>query len=421
MQITFEEQRAELRRGLFIKEGLVYLNVAAMGPVLPAAFEEALRTWKDLEENPSLHGYEYLQERMEDVRKKAAHFVGCGQKDMVITHSTTDGMNAVAQGLKLKEGDLILTTNQEHPGGRMCWEYLKQEHKVQIETIMLSPAKYDWKADVLESIVEEFRKKIDRKPRVISVSHVTPYTGLKMPIQRIVKLGWPDECVFLVDGAQAVGAIDVNVKKLGCHAYATCGHKWLMGPKGTGLLYLNEDKVAESYIKSLCPQEKHTVYNHATGVRDIPAILGLGAALDCFDRYFMSEVQNYLMFLRKSLHEGLSELESDGLLTIISPPPDNPLESPILTFTLPSEINNERLATILLHKYRFVVKVVPEDITSSLKDEELTLLPYKKKYAIQTNVGNGIRISPHIYNTDDEIKRLIEVIKKELPELKKKE
>jgi len=89
-------------------------------------------------------------------------------------------------------------------------------------------------------ILKRLADNLTKKTKLISVSHVFSSTGLRTPIAEIAALARANGALCIVDGAQAAGAIEVNVKTLGCHAYATSGHKWLMGPKGTGLLYLSK-------------------------------------------------------------------------------------------------------------------------------------------------------------------------------------
>ena len=99
-----------------------------------------------------------------------------------------------------------------------------------------------------------------------------------MPIAEISALARERGILCIVDGAQAVGAISVNVKALGCHAYATSGHKWLMGPKGTGLLYVSSE--ASAAIQPIQWQDGHRYGAESAGVGPQPLVIGLGAAIE---------------------------------------------------------------------------------------------------------------------------------------------
>ena len=218
-------------------EGLTYLNTGTLGPCRKETIEESMNMWKELESFPvKFYGGGGKDPLAEKTRGIAAGFFGCDTSEIMITNSTTSGMNAVAQGLRLKAGDHILITDQEHSGGLMCWNYLAKYCGAIVDKINIPPGENN-SVLVLQRIKENLRK----ETRLVSVSHVLSSTGLRMPIAEISSLARDNGSLCIVDGAQAAGAIEVNVKKLGCHAYATSGHKWLMGPKGTGILYISKD------------------------------------------------------------------------------------------------------------------------------------------------------------------------------------
>src|ERR1051325_4764081 len=135
-------------------------------------------------------------------------------------------MNAVAQGVRLQAGDRILITDQEHSGGLLCWNYYAKYYGAIIDKINIPPGENN-----AELLLKRVKDNLNKKTKLISVSQVFSSTGLQMPIAEISSLAKANGALCIVDGAQAAGAIEVNVKKLGCDAYATSGHKWLMGPK----------------------------------------------------------------------------------------------------------------------------------------------------------------------------------------------
>ena len=182
-------------------------------------------------------------------------------------------MNAIAQGLRLNAGDHILSTDQEHGGGILCWEYLAKYHGVVLDKISIPPGENN-----AEQILNRISDTITSKTRLISISHVFSSTGLRVPIDKISALARSKGILCIVDGAQAAGAIKVNVKELGCHAYATSGHKWLMAPKGTGLLYISKE--AQDIIRPMQFEESCNTYNEGSGTVNLAAILGLAKAIE---------------------------------------------------------------------------------------------------------------------------------------------
>jgi selenocysteine lyase/cysteine desulfurase len=378
MALAQADMRPSVADFLF-EPGLAYLNTAALGPTPRPVLDRVASASRTLESNPSDQGYGPLEEQMEGVRAAAASFLHCEPGDIALTDSTTAGMNAIALGLGLEAGDRVLTSNQEHLGGRVCWNHLVRKRGVIIDEVALPPMAFD-----AGDIVARFVAKLTPRTRVLSVSHVTSSTGHVLPIARLVSALRETNCLVVVDGAQSAGAIPVNVRALGCHAYVTSGHKWLMGPKGTGLLYLNRG--AANRIEPLLLEGGRAAYTEATGFRDLPAILGLGAALQYLMSWDKSAVERRVMSLRNVLYDQLKTLT---MLTVVSPPPGE-AAAPMVTFRLPDRVDNAALRNTLRVKHRIVVKAFPR--------EQL----------------NGLRVSTHIFNNEDQVAELIGALRQEI-------
>ena len=362
-------------------EGLTYLNTGTLGPCRKETIEESMNMWKELESFPvKFYGGGGKDPLAEKTRGIAAGFFGCDTSEIMITNSTTSGMNAVAQGLRLKAGDHILITDQEHSGGLMCWNYLAKYCGAIVDKINIPPGENN-SVLVLQRIKENLRK----ETRLVSVSHVLSSTGLRMPIAEISSLARDNGSLCIVDGAQAAGAIEVNVKKLGCHAYATSGHKWLMGPKGTGILYISKD--ARHLIRPMQFDESYNTYNNGNGVVNLACILGLGKAIGYLESIGITKVEAHNLSLRNRLCEKLKDLKNATILS----PKAGPLSSPMLTLLLPDPFNKNQFVKMLLDKHK------------------LSIRPTHKEFGF-----NGIRFSIHIFNTEKEIDFAAEIMHKEL-------
>src|SRR3954451_4474138 len=229
---------ARVRREFLLNPGMVHLNTGSLGAT-PRRVLAAVAAWMyELEGDPVSNVFGPMGHRMEDVRSKAAEFLGARLDEVVLTENTTSGMKAVAQGLSglFKPGDEILTTNHEHPAGSVCWDYLAKHHGARIVTIAM-PAPVKDKGQILELVA----KHITPRTRVCSFSHVETITGLRMPLAEIAALTRPREIFLVCDGAQAPGMLQVDVKALGVDAYASSSHKWILAPKGCGLLYVRKE------------------------------------------------------------------------------------------------------------------------------------------------------------------------------------
>ena len=359
--------------------GLAYLQTGSLGPTPRPVMERTIAAWKELELNPTLYGYGKLEHAMDDVRAKAARFVGCKTEELVLTRCTTEGMNWVAQGLTLAAGDRVLTTDQEHPGGRACWDYVVRRQGVVLDVVTIPPGENN-----AQAIVDRFAKAITPRTRVLSFSHLLSSTGLRMPVAELSALARSRNCIAVADGAQAVGGVAVDVKALGCHAYATSGHKWLLGPAGTGLLYLSEE--LGKIIDPIALQGGRLAYSESSGVCSIPSVLGLDAAFDYVAAIGIAAIERHNLTLGQRLYEALQGVPK---LRVVSAAP-GPLASPNLTYRLPDAIESNTLHVKLREKHNIQVKVVP------------------------TNWFNGQRISTHLFNSTQEVDRLVDALKREL-------
>jgi selenocysteine lyase/cysteine desulfurase len=363
--------------------GLIHLNTASLGATPRAVLDRVLQAWRDLESDPVRMAYfkddDTVVAAAERVRARAATLLGCDADEILITRCTTDGMCTVAQGMRWAAGDRVLTTDQEHHGGSYCWEYEVQRRGAVIDRVVIAPEDHDTAA-----IVRRFADAITPATRAISVSHVVTSTGLCMPIAQISALAHEHDIVCVVDGAQAVGGMPVDVKAFGCDAYATSGHKWLMGPKGTGLLYVAKN--ASAAIQPIQWQEDHRYGANSAGVGPLPLAIGLGAAIERLQAIGMRDVERHNLALRNRAYAGFKQISK---LRIVSPPP-GPLATALITCKLPDDIDSKALREKLFDKHRIVIKM------------------------IEKQWFNGVRISPHVLNTEADIDAVLEALRAEV-------
>lgn len=380
MQLLSEPKRSFgiARAGDFLlAPGLVYLQTGSVGPSPKPVIDRAIAAWVELETNPVFHAYKHFLPDLEVVRSKAAALLRCTHDELILTKSTTDGMNAVATGLDLAPGDHVITTEQEHGGGRNCWEYLVRRRGIVLDEVAIPPGEND-----AQAIIERFQKAITPRTRVLSFSHVLYSTGLRMPVAELSALARMHGCLAIVDGAQAAGGIDVDVSSLGCHVYATTGHKWLLGPKGTGMLYLRED--ARERVQLIAEQDSRKAQNESTGVLNVPGMLGLGATIDYVRALGIGKIEAHNLELRNRLFEMLGQVPK---VRVVSPPP-GPLASPLVTVQSLENITTGEVVQRMLEKHQVMLKGLPK-------------LP------------NGIRFSTHLFNSMEDVERAVAAMQAE--------
>jgi len=311
----------------------------------------------------------------DDVRERAAALLGCTADELLVTRSTTEAMSSVAVGIVWASGDRILTTDQEHDGGSLGWRHVARRHGVTIDRVAIATTDHDPAA-----IVDRIAAALTPRTRVVSVSHVITTTGLRMPIREIAALARSRGALCVVDGAQAVGHIPVDVRALGCDAYATCGHKWLLGPKGTGLLYISRE--AEDRIQPVQREDGRRYVAHSTGLGSLPLVIGLGAAIDAAQAAGMPAVERRILALRARVYAGMQAIPA---LTMASPP-SSALGTGLVAARLPDAHPADVMRQRLFERHRVVVKMV------------------EKQWF------NGIRISAHVFNTEADVDAALDAL-----------
>ncbi len=289
----------EVRSRFLLRPGLVHMNSATIGatprPVV-SAFTDFL--W-EVESNPQDQVFGAAgEQRMEDVRARAASFLGADLDEVALTRNTTEGMNHIAQGLRLEPGDQILSTDHEHPGGSVCWEWLAERTGAEIVRIEM-PAT----ATSADQVVELVKRHLTPRTRVCSFSHVSTITGLVMPMAAIAEATRPRGILLVCDGAQAPGMLDVDVHALGVDTYASSSHKWMLAPKGSGLLYVRKE--VQERVRPLPLRTGYQVYTASGGTRNVAGILAHGVAMDFHDTLGRDRVEARCRELRRHLREAL--------------------------------------------------------------------------------------------------------------------
>lgn len=360
--------------------GLTYLNTASLGPTPRSVLALMGQAWVQLESDPVFEAYADgpLHLRTDAARAQVAALMGCDAEELLITRSTTDAMNTLAFGTRLGAGDRVLTTDQEHEGATYCWTH-QARRGVAVDVIPIAPDDLDPRV-----IVERFARAMRPDTRVISVSHVVSTTGHRLPVAEIAALARSAGALCVVDGAQALGQIPVDVKALGCHAYAAPGHKWVMGPKGTGMLYLSPD--VGDRIAPVQLEDGHRFISNSTGVGCLPLAIGLGAAAEAMRLRGMASVQARVLALRNQAYDGLSRIPR---LRAHSSGP-GPMATSLVAFRLPDEVDSRAFRDVLRSRHDVIVKMA------------------EKRWL------NGVRLSPHVFNDEADIDRAVRAIRLEL-------
>ncbi|HET8691533.1 MAG TPA: aminotransferase class V-fold PLP-dependent enzyme [Steroidobacteraceae bacterium] len=314
---------AAARKQFLIPPGVAYCNTGTLGAsprevveVHAAALrrlEAELADWPyERPEGEPLTGYQPLVE----LRGAVGRFVNAPAGEIALTQNATMGMNFLANGLDLAAGDEVVSTDQEHGGGISPWRLAAKRRGVVLKELPLEPAL----AEGPEAVVALFASAMTPRTKVVMFSHITSGLGARLPARELCALARGHGALSIVDGAQAVGQVQVDVPALGCDAYVGSPHKWMLAPKGTGFMVVRSG-VQDRFWTTLASYQWD---NHADGAfrfmqygtGSLPVAEGLAAALSFIERIGMPRIERWDAALTRRLREGLASIPG---VTVASP------------------------------------------------------------------------------------------------------
>ena len=368
-----DEAWAPVRARFILEPGTAYMNNASLGmPPAPVAFAVA-NGYEAVSREP-LHGKHDLQDVIASrVIPGLADLLGADEDEISLTRNATEALHLGAIGLDLGPGDEVLVTSQEHPAGRAPWDFLARTRGVRINTVFI-PSPFLSGEDVVRRMAEA----LTPATRVMAFCHVTR-GGHLYPVRALANLARERGVLSHVDGAQAVGMFPVDLHDLGCDSYSASLHKWLLGPIGTGMLYVRRE--SRGAIRSTFARADQGGFApHAPGgTADLPVRAGLSTALDQIEALGVANVAQRTRYLSDHLKSALADLPGYTLLS--GPTPETSCPG----------------STIFELEGVDALAAVP-------RMEELARIHIDEH---QRDGHNAIRVSTHIFNTTEEIERLV--------------
>jgi selenocysteine lyase/cysteine desulfurase len=383
-ELAGEEFWAFVRELFPLSHDRAYLNTGGLG-ASPSVVINAVKAKMDELERTGETGRD--DGLWHSIKSACADLLGCEEGELAFVRNTTEGVNIVANGIPLRRGDEIITTTQEHVGNTMPWLPLMRRAGVVARFFEPSTVSQQENLDRIEKL-------FSKRTRLVSIPHVMTTTGLILPVKEIAALARARKAWLFVDGAQSAGMFPFNLHDIGCDAYATSGHKWLMGPKETGLLYVRKEmldvidtRFTGAYSAAPFDFQKGTYEFVATAQRyeygtvSTPLRVGLGAAVGFVQRIGIARVWERDRFLSGRLYSGLREIPG---VTILSP-----------------EWEEMRSAMITLAH-----REVPQPALL----EQLSARGLRARGVTEGGLS-ALRISTHIYNSPAEVDRVLDAVR----------
>lgn len=255
---------------------------------------------------------------MQQVRDKSAKLLNAAPAEIALTENVTAAMSYVAAGLELERGSEILISDQEHPGGQCPWLNAAKRHGAIVQTVHIPKP-----AESTAQVMDVFRNALNSRTRVLAISHVITGSGAILPVKQMCAEARARGILTVLDGAQAVGQIPVDLSDIGCDAYVGCFHKWLLAPAGAGFLYIRND-AARTVWSTLASthwndhqDEGYRFTQRGTG--SLSLLMGVDAALDFHNQIGAERIHQRVKFLGDYLRDGLRKTPGTRIYTPSDP------------------------------------------------------------------------------------------------------
>jgi selenocysteine lyase/cysteine desulfurase len=362
----------EIQRAFDTDRTIINLNNGGVSPTPTHVLEAMIRDLKFTNESPADHMWRLLEPRVESVRRDLARDFGCDPEEMAITRNASEANEIMIMGLDLKRGDEVVVTNQNY--GRMINTWKQRERR---EGIVLKQVSFKVPPSSLSYIADQIKAAVTPRTKAIEFPHITNLTGQIMPVKEMMEYAKPRGIEVLIDGAHAFAHFPFTRDEIGADYYGTSLHKWLLAPIGTGFLYVRKEKQKSLWpLMAATPEQDDNIRKYEEiGTHPAANHNAISAAL-AFHRGIGAERKiARLRFLRDRWAKRL--LAESPRVKVLTPL-EGKTSAAIALFSVDG-LDSANLGAWLMANYRIVN-------TPILHPE-----------------FNGIRITPNVYTTTDEI------------------
>ncbi|MGE0129468.1 MAG: aminotransferase class V-fold PLP-dependent enzyme [Blastocatellales bacterium] len=370
---------SEIRKLFPVTQNYIYLNHAAVCPISLPVYERMQEHARDLLENGAANFREWFA-AVKHTRELAAQLINISADQIAFAPNTSAGLAMIANGIDWRAGDNIVTADCEFPANVIPWMRIKREFGVEVRMARERDCRLE---------TEEILSLIDDRTRVVTLSFVEFASGFRNDLAAIGRYCRERDVLFVVDAIQGLGALKLDVEACAIDALSADAHKFLLGPDGVSLLYVSRramERVKPTLVgwQSVNNPEDYLNYDQPyalnarrfePGALNTVGVVGLGAAIELFLQIGVEKIESYLLDLGDYLCNRLAERG----------------------YQVASSRKDEEKSAVICCRHE---KHSAHDLYHRLNDRRIITTP---------RLGR-LRISPHFYNTREEIDQLIEVL-----------
>ena len=362
-----------------LRAGKVPMNAANLCPAPRVVSERVAELTRDEDSDISNQNRAKFHDLQEESRQKVAEHLGVSPEEIALVRNTSEANNIVNNGINLKTGDEIVIWEQNHPCNNVAWDVRAARFGYTIKRVTVpNTVKSD------DEIVKLFEAAITPRTKLLSITYISNTTGMRLPAKELASLARQRGIYCHLDGAQAWGFLKLNLRDIGCDSFGASAHKWLMGPKQAGVLYVREQRIPEIWPSIVTAGWGNGVDAAAKGARkfevmgqrDDACLAAVGTAVDFHRAIGFENIEARTMELAAALKAGLWKINKLKPVT----PADPKLSGGVVISAL-SDGDSAKMRTLIGGLYT--------------------------KYGIAAVATGGLRLSPHTYNTMEDIELTI--------------
>ena len=364
----------EIRGQFSFSEERVPMNAANLCPSPGVVAERVYTLTRDIDRDCSSHNRSKFRSLLEASRTKVATALRVTADEVALVRNTSEANNIINNGLPLETGDEVVVWDQNHPTNNVAWQVRAARFGLTVTRVStpVTPTGTD-------ELVGVFEHALTSRTRVLALTHASNVTGIRLPVADLCEMAHRRGIHVHVDGAQSWGVLDLDLAALGCDSFSASAHKWFVGPKEVGLLYVKADHIARIWPSVIAPSWGSQVEPRPVGARkfesmgqrDDAALAAIGTTADFHEQIGAARIEARVTALATRLKEGLHEA-GYALVTPLAPA----LSAGVCIAT----VEGDRGALV-----------------NALYEE----------HGIAGAATGGLRLCPHLYNTVDHVDRAV--------------
>lgn len=370
----------QIRQAYTVSPAIINLNNGGVSPQ-PKVVQDGVERYNQLSnETPSYFMWRVLDNGREPIRRQLAALSGCSSDEIAIQRNSSEALETIIFGLRLKKGDEVVLTKQDYPNMINAWK--QRAHR---DGIVLKWLDFDFPMDDNAAIIQRFSEAFTEKTKVVHLTHVINWMGQVLPVAAIAEIAHQKGMEVLVDGAHSFAQLNFKIPDLKCDYFGTSLHKWLCAPFGSGMLYVKKDKIKSLYplFGSPDPESEDIRKFEHLGTRSFAIEQAIGQAILFHEMIGIERKEERLKFLRNYWVNQVKDL-------------------PRVRIGSPSQAENTcAIALLSIDGY------TPREI------HDILFRDYKiHTTAIVWENISGVRLTPNVYTLLSELDVLVSAIKK---------